>query len=69
MGSFLRRATLRHHFSRSQPLSVGFFSPVLSSVGAGLGELNRIVTMWLDCAEDPARRRKEVFLKFNERDM
>lgn len=26
-------------------------------------ELNRIVTMWLDFAEDQARRRKEVFLK------
>lgn len=43
-------------------------------------ELNRIVTMWLDYAEDQARRRKEVFLKdwaekldaflkFNERDV
>ena len=43
-------------------------------------ELNRIVTMWLDFAEDQARRRKEVFLKdwaerldafltFNERDV
>jgi hypothetical protein len=28
-----------------------------------IGELNRIVTMWLDFAEDQARRRKEVFLK------
>ncbi|MGE5452051.1 MAG: virulence RhuM family protein [Acidobacteriota bacterium] len=28
-----------------------------------VGELNRIVTMWLDFAEDQARRRKEVFLK------
>ena len=26
-----------------------------------IGELNRIVTMWLDFAEDQARRRKEVF--------
>jgi hypothetical protein len=26
-------------------------------------ELNRIVTMWLDFAEDQATRRKEVFLK------
>jgi hypothetical protein len=26
-------------------------------------ELNRIVTMWLDFAEDQARRRKQVFLK------
>lgn len=26
-------------------------------------ELNRIVTMWLDFAEDQARRRKDVFLK------
>lgn len=26
-------------------------------------ELNRVVTMWLDFAEDQARRRKEVFLK------
>ena len=25
-----------------------------------IGELNRIVTMWLDFAEDQARRRKEV---------
>ena len=43
-------------------------------------ELNRIVTMWLDFAEDQARRRKEVFLKdwaekldaflkFNDRDV
>jgi hypothetical protein len=43
-------------------------------------ELNCIVTMWLDFAEDQARRRKEVFLKdwtekldafltFNERDV
>lgn len=47
---------------------------------AEIGELNRIVTMWLDFAEDQARRRKEVFLKdwgerldaflvFNERDV
>lgn len=28
-----------------------------------VGELNRVVTMWLDFAEDQARRRKEVFLK------
>ena len=28
-----------------------------------IGELNRIVTMWLDFAEDQALRRKEVFLK------
>ncbi|MBK6744668.1 MAG: virulence RhuM family protein [Hydrogenophilales bacterium] len=28
-----------------------------------IGELNRIVVMWLDFAEDQARRRKEVFLK------
>lgn len=28
-----------------------------------IDELNRIVTMWLDFAEDQARRRKEVFLK------
>lgn len=28
-----------------------------------IGELNRIFTMWLDFAEDQARRRKEVFLK------
>ncbi|MFM7849118.1 MAG: virulence RhuM family protein [Rubrivivax sp.] len=28
-----------------------------------IGELNRIVTMWLDFADDQARRRKEVFLK------
>lgn len=43
-----------------------------------IGELNRIVTMWLDFAEDQARRRKQIFmkdwdqkleefLKFNER--
>lgn len=43
-------------------------------------ELNRIVTMWLDFAEDQARRRKEIFLKdwtekldaflsFNEREV
>ena len=43
-----------------------------------IGELNRIVTMWLDYAEDQARRRKQVFLsdwaakldeflRFNER--
>ncbi len=47
---------------------------------AEIGELNRIVTMWLDFAEDQARRRKEVFLKdwaerldaflrFNEREV
>lgn len=47
---------------------------------AEISELNRIVTMWLDFAEDQARRRKEVFLKdwterldaflkFNERDV
>ncbi|SIQ91491.1 virulence RhuM family protein [Pseudacidovorax sp. RU35E] len=47
---------------------------------AEVGELNRVVTMWLDFAEDQARRRKEVFLKdwaekldaflkFNERDV
>lgn len=28
-----------------------------------IGELNRIVVMWLDFAEDQARRRKEIFLK------
>ena len=28
-----------------------------------IGELNRIVTMWLDFAEDQARRRKHIFLK------
>jgi hypothetical protein len=31
-----------------------------------IGELNRIVTMWLDFAEDQARRRKQVFLKDRE---
>ena len=47
---------------------------------AEVSELNRVVTMWLDFAEDQARRRKEVFLKdwaerldaflkFNERDV
>ncbi|MCP3957598.1 MAG: virulence RhuM family protein [bacterium] len=45
-----------------------------------ISELNRIVVMWLDFAEDQARRRKQVFLKdwqtrldeflrFNERDV
>ncbi|WP_018604840.1 virulence RhuM family protein [Uliginosibacterium gangwonense] len=45
-----------------------------------IDELNRIVTMWLDFAEDQAKRRKEVFLKdweaklndflrFNEREV
>ncbi len=28
-----------------------------------IGELNRIVVMWLDFAEDQARRRKQVFMK------
>jgi hypothetical protein len=28
-----------------------------------IGELNRIVVMWLDFAEDQARRRRQVFLK------
>lgn len=28
-----------------------------------IGELNRVVTMWLDFAEDQAERRKQVFLK------
>ncbi|MBT6145118.1 MAG: virulence RhuM family protein, partial [Gemmatimonadetes bacterium] len=28
-----------------------------------IGELNRIVTMWLDYAEDQARRRKAIFLQ------
>jgi hypothetical protein len=28
-----------------------------------IGELNRIVTMWLDFAEDQARRRRQIFLK------
>lgn len=32
-------------------------------VEAEITELNRIVTMWLDYAEDQATRRKEVFLK------
>jgi hypothetical protein len=47
---------------------------------AEIGGLNRIVTMWLDFAEDQARRRKQVFLRdwqtkldeflrFNERDV
>jgi hypothetical protein len=31
--------------------------------GEEIGELNRIVTMFLDFAEDQARRRKQVFLK------
>ncbi|HVA63921.1 MAG TPA: virulence RhuM family protein [Terriglobales bacterium] len=30
---------------------------------AEISELNRIVTMWLDFAEDQARRRKQVFLQ------
>jgi hypothetical protein len=45
-----------------------------------IGELNRIVTMWLDFAEDQARRRRQVFLRdwqgkldeflrFNEREV
>ncbi len=45
-----------------------------------IGELNRLVVMWLDYAEDQARRRKQVFLsdwraklddflRFNERDV
>lgn len=45
-----------------------------------IGELNRIVVMWLDFAEDQARRRKQIFLRdwqtrlddflrFNERDV
>lgn len=47
---------------------------------AEINQLNRIVTMWLDYAEDQASRRKQVFLKdwvsklddflsFNERDV
>lgn len=47
---------------------------------AEIDELNRIVTMWLDFAEDQARRRKQVFLRdwqskldeflaFNDRDV
>jgi hypothetical protein len=31
-----------------------------------ISELNRIVTMWLDFAEDQARRRRQVFLKDRE---
>ncbi|MBI3090489.1 MAG: virulence RhuM family protein [Candidatus Tectomicrobia bacterium] len=31
--------------------------------GEEISELNRIVTMWLDFAEDQARRRKQIFLK------
>lgn len=49
-------------------------------LGNEIDELNRIVTMWLDFAEDQAKRRKEVFLKdweaklndflkFNEREV
>jgi hypothetical protein len=45
-----------------------------------IGELNRIVVMWLDFAEDQARRRKQIFLRdwetrlndflrFNDRDV
>lgn len=45
-----------------------------------IGELNRIVVMWLDFAEDQAKRKKQIFLKdweekldsfleFNERDI
>jgi len=45
-----------------------------------IGELNRIVVMWLDFAEDQARRRRQVFLRdwetrlddflrFNDRDV
>lgn len=47
---------------------------------AEIGELNRIVVMWLDFAEDQARRRKQIFLRdwkakldeflrFNEREV
>ncbi len=32
-----------------------------------IDELNRIVTMWLDFAEDQARRRKQIFMKDWER--
>ncbi len=32
-----------------------------------IDELNRIVAMWLDYAEDQARRRKQVFMKDWER--
>lgn len=32
-----------------------------------IGELNRIVVMWLDFAEDQARRRKQIFLRDWER--
>lgn len=28
-----------------------------------IGELNRIVTMWLDFAEDQSKRKKQVFLR------
>jgi hypothetical protein len=31
--------------------------------GPEIEELNRIVVMWLDYAEDQARRRKQVFMK------
>lgn len=45
-----------------------------------VGELNRVVNMWLDFAEDQARRRQQVFLRdwqvkldqflqFNDRDV
>lgn len=45
-----------------------------------VGELNRVVNMWLDFAEDQARRRQQVFLhdwqvkldqflQFNDRDV
>ena len=53
---------------------------VRSQRGTEIGELNRIVTMWLDFAKCQARRRREVFLKdwpdkldaflkFNEREV
>ena len=49
-------ARLIEHYNLAAILVVGYREDEIR-------ELNRVVTMWLDFAEDQARRRKQVFLK------
>ncbi len=62
----------------TQPAPMGEIVAENYLSGDEIDELNRIVVMWLDFAEDQARRRKQVFLnewqtkldeflRFNER--
>nr|WP_269768667.1 RhuM family protein [Burkholderia ubonensis] len=49
-----------NRFFIAVPLWNGLYT--VTVLNAGSRSLNRIVVMWLDFAEDQARRRKEIFL-------